>query len=76
MFDFVVQSLAAGLLFIGLWMMGDKRLAGPFITTVAEVFTTIVGVTHHTWSIALIGAVLCVVQARNFFKWRQEGTRW
>lgn len=76
MIDFVVQSLAAGLLFAGLWMMGNKRLAGPFITAVAELFTTIVGVTHHTWSIALIGAVLFFVQGRNFLKWRKEGTRW
>lgn len=76
MLDFIVQSLAAGLLFYGLWSMGNKRLRGPFITAVAEIFTTIVGVTHKTWSIVLIGIVLTVVQGRNFLKWRKEGTEW
>lgn len=76
MLDFIIQSLAASLLFYGLWTMGNKRLRGPFITALAEVFTTVVGLTHHTWSIALIGAVLTFVQGRNFFKWRAEGTAW
>ena len=76
MFDFVIQSLAALLLFIGLWLMGNKRLAGPFITAIAEVFTTCVGAMHHTWSMALIGAVLFAVQSRNFYKWSKEGIGW
>jgi hypothetical protein len=76
MIDFLIQSLAAILLFAGLWMMGNKRLLGPFVTAVAEVFTTAVGITHRTWSIVLIGIVLSFVQARNFIKWRKEGTRW
>jgi hypothetical protein len=76
MLDFVVQALAAGLLFIGLWLMGNKRLLGPCITAIAEVFTTTVGIWHHTWSIVLIGVVLAVIQSRNFFKWRQEGVSW
>lgn len=76
MFDFIVQTLAASLLFYGLWTMGNKKLRGPFITALAEVFTTIVGFTHHTWSIALIGAVLTFVQARNFVKWYDDGTAW
>lgn len=76
MLDFIIQSLSAGLLFSGLWLMGNKRLRGPLLTAFAELFTTTVGITHHTWSITLIGVVLCVVQARNFFKWKAEGTRW
>ena len=76
MIDFIVQFLATSLLLIGLWLMGNKRLIGPLMTAFAEIFTTIVGVTHHTWSIVVIGVVLSVVQARNFFKWRKEGTRW
>lgn len=76
MLDFVVQSLASVLLFTGLWLMGNKRLLGPFLTAAAEIFTAIVGFTHHTWSIALIGTVLFFVQARNFIKWRTEKTSW
>jgi hypothetical protein len=76
MFDFLVQSLAAGLLFYGLWTTGDTRLRGPATCFMAEIFTTIVGVTHHTWSIVLIGGVLFFVQLRNFLKWRAEGVKW
>lgn len=75
MIDFVNQSLCAILLLAGLWLMGNKRLLGPAITTVAEVFTVIVGVTHRTWSIVLIGAVLTFVQGRNFIKWKREGIK-
>ena len=76
MIDFIVQFLATALLLIGLWLMGNKRLLGPFLAFVAEFFTTIVGITHQAWSIIIIGAVLFVVQGRNFLKWRKEGVKW
>jgi hypothetical protein len=76
MVDFIVQALAAVLLFFGLWSMGNNQLRGPFVTMVAEIFTTAVGIMHHTWSIILIGTVLAFVQGRNFLKWRKEGIAW
>lgn len=76
MLDFTIQTLAAGLLFYGLWSMGNKRLRGPLVTAIAEVFTLLVGIAHNTWSIVVIGGVLAIVQYRNFLKWRAEGTAW
>lgn len=76
MFDFFIQLFAAVPLLVGLWLTGNKRLLGPFLCFIAEAFTTTVGVMHHTWSIILIGAVLFVVQGRNFLKWRSEGVNW
>lgn len=76
MLDFLIQFLAAAPLLIGLWLMGNKRLLGPFLCFAAEGFTTTVGVMHGVWSIVLIGAVLFVVQLRNFLKWRAEGVQW
>jgi hypothetical protein len=76
MIDFLVQALATILLLVGLWVMGNKRLLGPFLCFLAEGFTTAVGIMHHVWSIILIGAVLFVVQVRNFIKWRAEGASW
>lgn len=76
MIDFVIQFLATVLLLVGLWVMGNKRLLGPFLAFAAEFFTTIIGITHHTWSIVVIGGVLFVVQGRNFFKWKKEGVQW
>lgn len=76
MLDFLVQLFAAVPLLIGLWLMGNKRLWGPFLAFIAEIFTTMVGISHHAWSIVLIGAVLFVVQARNFVKWYLEGVGW
>jgi hypothetical protein len=76
MIDFVIQFLATSLLLSGLWLMGNKRLIGPFLAFLAEFFTTIVGIQHRTWSIIVIGAVLFVVQGRNFLKWHKEGVRW
>jgi len=76
MIDFIVQFLATVLLLVGLWLMGNKRLIGPCMAAFAEIFTTIVGIAHHTWSIVVIGSVLFIVQSRNFLKWKAEGTRW
>lgn len=76
MIDFLVQFLSMALLLVGLWLMGDKRLIGPFLAFLAEGFTTAVGITHHVWSIIVIGSVLFVVQGRNFWKWRREGIPW
>jgi len=76
MLDAILQALSAFPLFYGLWQMGNGKLRGPFITTLAEFFTFLVGIQHHVWSLTLIGAVLFVVQARNFFKWSAEGKPW
>jgi len=56
-FDFIVQFFAASLLLSGLWIMGNKRLLGPFLAFIAEAFTTVVGIEHKAWSIIVIGAV-------------------
>ena len=74
--DFIVQFLAAALLLSGMWLTGNKRLIGPFLAFVAEVFTTIAGITHHTWSFVLIGIILFGIQGRNFVKWYREGAKW
>lgn len=76
MIDFIIQLLFTITLLSGIWLTGNKQLRGPFICTVAEFLTVTVGVMHHTWSIIVIGAVLAIVQGRNFIKWRREGTRW
>lgn len=76
MFDFICQFLSVVLLLIGLWVMGNKRLLGPFLVVIAEVFVTVVGITHETWSIVAIGISLTFVQGRNFIKWYREGTKW
>lgn len=77
MIDFVVQGLSALLLFAGLWLMGSEFVIGPALATIAELFfTLVVGVTHHTWSIVLIGGVLFFVQLRNTLKWHIEGRPW
>ena len=74
--DFVVQSLAAFLLFTGLWLTGNKRLLGPFVTLIADIFNGYVGITHHVWCITLISSVRFVIQGRNFVKWYRERTGW
>lgn len=76
MVDFIVQLLSVVLLLTGLWLMGDKRLRGPFLACIAEVFVTIVGIQHQTWSIVVIGVCLGFVQGRNFLKWYRERTPW
>jgi len=76
MIDFTVQFLATVLLLAGLWLMGNKKLAGVAVVVVAEIFTTAVGIMYGTWSIIVIGICLTIVQGRNFIKWRKEGTPW
>jgi hypothetical protein len=76
MIDFTVQFLATVLLLAGLWLMGNKKLAGVAMVVVAEIFTTAVGIMYGTWSIIVIGICLTIVQGRNFIKWRKEDTPW
>jgi len=75
MVDFFVQGASAGGLFYGLWEMGNGKLRGPAITCIAELCATYVGVSHHVWSLTLIGVGLTFVQGRNFIKWSQEGRK-
>lgn len=76
MLDFAVQFLATALLLAGLWLMGSRRLLGPFLAFMAELLWFVVGVTHHVWSAWVIGGILFVVQLRNFVKWKREGAPW
>jgi hypothetical protein len=76
MIDFIIQTLCTVFLFTGLWATGNYKLRGPLLCFVAESLTTVVGITHHVWSIILIGAILFVVQLRNFIKWKHEGKPW
>lgn len=76
MLDFIIQALSAGLLLIGLWLMGNKRTKGAFLACLAEAFTTTVGIQHHVWSVVVIGVVLFFVQGRNTIKWLREGNPW
>jgi hypothetical protein len=75
-YDFLIQLVGTVLLLGGIWIMGNKRLLGPFMAAVSELFMVVIGIQHHAWSIVVIGFVLFAVQARNFWKWRKEGTEW
>ena len=76
MIDFIIQFLATVLLLAGLWIMGNKKLGGVLLVVIAEIFTTIVGITHGVWSIIIIGICLTIVQGRNFIRWRKDKTPW
>lgn len=74
--DFLAQFFGTAMLLAGLWLTGSKRLIGPFLCFLAEGLTTYIGVTHHVWSVIVIGISLFFVQLRNFIKWRREGLPW
>ena len=77
MFDFILQAVATALLFYGIWQCGNVRRRGPFSLVIAEILFIIVGVLHpETWSIAVVGLVLGIIQARNYLKWTNEGKEW
>ena len=74
--DHLLQFLGTALLLIGLWLMGNRLLIGPFIATVAELMLMAVGIWHGVWSLFVIGFALFFVQGRNFLKWRSEKVSW
>lgn len=74
--DFIIQFTSSFGLLVGIWLTGNRRLSGPFLCLLAEVAVTIMGVTHGTWSLVVIGVGLGIVQARNFVKWYKEGVAW
>jgi len=69
MIDTIVQTLAVVLLCWGLWETGNKKVRGPVLAAIAELFVIVVGITHGAWSVTLIGVILFFIQSRNAWLW-------
>jgi ABC-type dipeptide/oligopeptide/nickel transport system permease component len=77
MLDILIQTAGIGFLFYGIWQMGNHRLRGPVLVTVAEALMVTTGLLHpEVWSLIAIGLGLGMTQARNAVKWYREGVSW
>ena len=71
-----LQFFAAGVLLLGLWLMGNHKRIGPLLASLSELLWIIVFLPSHLWGGVFLSAILFAMQARNFFKWSQEGVPW
>ncbi len=72
----LLQFLAAGILLIGLWLMGNQKKIGPFLAALSEVLWVIIFIPPELWGGVFLSTILFVMQARNFIKWHREGLSW
>lgn len=74
--NLLLQFLAAAVLLIGLWLMGNNRKSGPALASFSELLWIACFLPHAMWGGVFLSAVLFVMQGRNFIKWHREGVRW
>lgn len=74
--NLALQFVAAAILLLGLWLMGNHRKSGPALASFSEALWILAFVPHGMWGGVFLSTVLLVMQARNFLKWHREGVRW
>jgi hypothetical protein len=72
----VLQFFAAGVLLLGLYLMGNLKKLGPFLAGLSEIIWVGVFIPPHLWGGIFLSTILFVMQARNFIKWHREGLPW
>lgn len=72
----ILQFFAAGVLLIGLYLMGNQKKLGPFLAGASEAIWVVVFIPPHMWGGIFLSTILFVMQARNFIKWHREGLPW
>lgn len=72
MFDYILQSIAVITLIVGLWLAGNKDKRGPLLAVFSEFLWIVVGFLHGVWGLVCLSIILAVVQARAWWKWRNE----
>lgn len=65
---------AAIVLLYGLKLIGDKRLLGFYVATLAEVMWMTWGVLTHGFAIVVVSSWIIVMYARAIMLWEKEGT--
>ncbi len=76
MFDIMLQFVAAGILLIGLWLMGNHRKSGPALACLSESMWIGIFIINGLWGGVFLSTVLLGMQARNFILWNNEGIKW
>lgn len=74
--NLALQFVAAGILLVGLWQMGNRKLIGPALATIAEVLWVVAFVPNEIWGGVFLSVVLTIFQGRNFVKWYAERVPW
>ena len=74
--NLAMQFVAAAVLLLGLYLMGNYRRSGPLLAGASELIWIAVFVPYEMWGGIFLSSVLFVMQARNFLKWSREGARW
>jgi hypothetical protein len=72
----IVQFIAAGILLVGLYLMGNQKRLGPLLAAASEALWIAVFLPPHLWGGIFLSTVLFCMQARNFIKWSRAGLPW
>lgn len=65
----ILEVIAASLILLGLYFYGKKNLAGPACNALGCVAWMVVGVMQAMYPLALLNAVLFVMNCYNFALW-------
>ena len=76
MVNLLLQFAAAGILLLGLYLMGNQKKLGPFLSAASELLWIVIFIPPELWGGVFLSAVLLVMQVRNFIKWHKEGLPW
>jgi hypothetical protein len=76
MINLSLQFIAAAILLVGLWLMGNHRKSGPFLAAFSELLWIGLFIPYQMWGGVFLSTVLFVMQVRNFVQWHGEGLKW
>jgi hypothetical protein len=72
----LLQFVAAGILLLGLFLMGNHRKSGPLLAALSEALWIGVFIPPRLWGGIFLSSILFIMQMRNFIKWYKEGVSW
>lgn len=64
--------IAAVFYFIGVFLLGEKRKEGFLCYAVENILWVVVALRLHLHGLLLVTGVGCVLQIRNYLKWRRQ----
>lgn len=68
----VIGLFASGCILTGIWLYGRKSLLAPAISAVGCIVWFYIGIVHDMFDLAVLNAILFVVNAFNFAVWYKE----
>lgn len=70
--EFYVQAAASVTTLAGQWQYGSKRMLGPILGCVAQVFWWGIMFQGNLWGLLPLNIAMAFIHVRNLIKWRRD----